>query len=360
MAAPRSVAQGPAAPGGSKAPVKDHSERSKNRLRQLRMWEEEQRLTDQEDAKMTREQYMTLVASLQSVKCEFLDLDGLSWSTPEARRFLEKWQRRAQQAESYPESSESSDASDDLPSPPGLEASSTSSGATVDSPPTPEDLPDCPMLMLPSLSAKLLDSPSEPIIVVPESETDADNSLHPLSIPKRKRPAPLQTNITIRKPSPLSSAALAAAGLPTPVLSCSCSPSTAVPPSTPATAVPPSTPCRPTPDSSPNPPVAVAVAVEGTPAPEEPHDGSTLDETPRPTRRHVSAPRVPSNPARHTRTGLTRVPSSPRLGALRAPSSPRTGRRAVSGGRTGSKFAIIVVHDRLAGHYCGSTCPSCH
>ncbi|KAK2463306.1 hypothetical protein APHAL10511_004961 [Amanita phalloides] len=49
------------------------------RLRQLEI-EKEQRLEDDEALKMTDEQHQTLLRSFQSVKSEFYDLDGLSWT----------------------------------------------------------------------------------------------------------------------------------------------------------------------------------------------------------------------------------------------------------------------------------------
>ncbi|OCH90770.1 hypothetical protein OBBRIDRAFT_887463 [Obba rivulosa] len=370
------IAHGPAAASGSKLPVKDHSERSRNRLRTLKMWEEEQRLMDIEDVKMTQEQLKTLVTSFESVKCEFDDLDGLSWSTPDAHRRLEQW-RLAQEA-TY--ALESAGVIEDLPTPPGLEATSSSSSILSSTPPTPDDLPDCPMYVLPNLPEKHEESPSEPMTMVESQSEEKSAFLHPSSLPTRKRPTPVQTRLPIRRVSPISSAALAAGCLPATLntacpLAAPASPTTARPPATPATACAPAAPCPATPcpltarPSSPEPRPSPALedtvvthehAAGTTPAPPAPDIAQlvTPDETPRPQRRIVSAPRFPSNPARHPRTA--RVPSSPRLGALRAPSSPRTGRRAVSGGRTGSKFAIIVVHERLGGHYCGTTCATCH
>ncbi|KAF8742320.1 hypothetical protein AX14_005189 [Amanita brunnescens Koide BX004] len=58
------------------------------RLRQLEN-EREQRMEDNEALKMTEEQHETLLRSFQSVKFEFNDLDGLSW-TDSIKRELQK------------------------------------------------------------------------------------------------------------------------------------------------------------------------------------------------------------------------------------------------------------------------------
>lgn len=42
---------------------------------------------------LLQEQHLTLMLTFESVAFEFVDLDGLSWSTPEARRLLEQWVR---------------------------------------------------------------------------------------------------------------------------------------------------------------------------------------------------------------------------------------------------------------------------
>ncbi|KAF8344622.1 hypothetical protein F5887DRAFT_969897 [Amanita rubescens] len=59
------------------------------RQRQLEI-EKEQRLEDDEALKMTEEQRETLLRSFRSVKFEFYDLDGLSWTDSIKQRLLRK------------------------------------------------------------------------------------------------------------------------------------------------------------------------------------------------------------------------------------------------------------------------------
>ncbi|KAF8625446.1 hypothetical protein AX17_006847 [Amanita inopinata Kibby_2008] len=61
------------------------------RLRLLEI-EDEQRLEDAEAIKMTEEQRETLLRSFQSVKFEFNDLDGLSWSDSARQRLRQESQ----------------------------------------------------------------------------------------------------------------------------------------------------------------------------------------------------------------------------------------------------------------------------
>ncbi|KAI0922496.1 hypothetical protein AcV7_006017 [Taiwanofungus camphoratus] len=84
--------------GSRKLPVKPDGERAKMRMARQKILEEEQRLEDLEALKMTEEQHLTLMLTFESVAFEFVDLDGLSWSTPEARRLLEQWYKNQVQA----------------------------------------------------------------------------------------------------------------------------------------------------------------------------------------------------------------------------------------------------------------------
>ncbi|GBE88255.1 hypothetical protein SCP_1300700 [Sparassis crispa] len=67
------------------------SDRAKMRMQRQKAIEEEQHMEDLEALKLTTDQRRMLLSPFTSVKVEFSDLDGLSWSDPAAQRLLEQW-----------------------------------------------------------------------------------------------------------------------------------------------------------------------------------------------------------------------------------------------------------------------------
>ncbi|CCM05239.1 uncharacterized protein FIBRA_07449 [Fibroporia radiculosa] len=75
-------------------PVQQLSDKAVQRMLHIQHLEQQQRLEDLEAIEMTNEQLEILQKPFESVKVEFADLDGLSWSTPAAKHILAKWYKR--------------------------------------------------------------------------------------------------------------------------------------------------------------------------------------------------------------------------------------------------------------------------
>ncbi|KAL7278377.1 hypothetical protein ACG7TL_008357 [Trametes sanguinea] len=77
------------------------SDKAQQRLMRQAVIQAELEAEEREALKMTPEELKTLQDSVASVKAEFLDLDGLSWDTPEGRELLAQWPppNRSQHAE---------------------------------------------------------------------------------------------------------------------------------------------------------------------------------------------------------------------------------------------------------------------
>jgi len=69
-------------------PQKHDSHRSRQRMHEIQMYEEELRLQEAKACSMSEHERQILTSSFASVKFEFSDLDGLTWSPSAKRRIL--------------------------------------------------------------------------------------------------------------------------------------------------------------------------------------------------------------------------------------------------------------------------------
>lgn len=196
----------------TRRPVQISSEKKTPRLMDLQEAEEIQNRQTLEEWRTDLEQWHTLLKTFESVKCEFSDLDGLSWSTPEAQRRLLYW-LKSQVLTMRCEVDCLSSAPRSMPATPLQSPEASSTGGTIRAPSGPRFPPSrmehIPPLALPSNLQEHVDAvldgdlPGSPSAVKkpPRSSPRSARRMPPhrvFSFPLRAGPPPEIRTKTIR------------------------------------------------------------------------------------------------------------------------------------------------------------------